>query len=186
MPDDVLDAALLAGLLGQPDRRQVFAAVELGARSLDAVVEATGLAHTAAAKALGRLVQAGVLGESSEGIVVDAAALSRAARAARDRGPSTAHHDQPESIRKVLTAFVADGRLTSIPTARSKRLVVLDWLAQLFEPGVKYSEAQVNLMLGQRHADTAALRRYMVDEALLDRGDGLYWRSGGTVSDQST
>ena len=29
------------------------------------------------------------------------------------------------------------------------------------------------------HPDVAALRRYMVDEQLLDRADGVYWRSGG-------
>jgi hypothetical protein len=61
-------------------------------------------------------------------------------------------------------------------------LVILDWLAQSFEPGRRYSEAMVNLVLGQRHADTAALRRYMVDEGLLDREAGEYWRSGGTVA----
>ena len=66
-----------------------------------------------------------------------------------------------------MDAFVVDGRLQSIPTARAKRLVVLDWLAQEFEPGRRYSEAQVNLILGQRHADTAALRRYLVDEEFL-------------------
>jgi hypothetical protein len=39
----------------------------------------------------------------------------------------------------------------------------------------------VNLMLGKWHADTAALRRYLVDEGFLDRADGVYWRAGGTV-----
>ena len=82
---------------------------------------------------------------------------------------------------KVMRAFVVDGRLTSIPTSHSKRLVILDWLAQLFEPGRRYSEQMVNLMLGKHHPDTAALRRYMVDAGFLDREAGQYWRSGGTV-----
>lgn len=81
----------------------------------------------------------------------------------------------------MMRAFVVDGRLTSIPTAHSKRLVILDWLAQLFEPGRRYSEQMVNLILGQHHPDTAALRRYMVDAGFLDREAGQYWRSGGTV-----
>ena len=84
----------------------------------------------------------------------------------------------PESA-KVLRAFVHDGRLTSIPTARSKRLVVLDVLAQEFELGQRYSEQMVNLMLGKWHADTAALRRYLVDEGFLDRESGVYWRVEG-------
>jgi hypothetical protein len=82
---------------------------------------------------------------------------------------------------KILRAFVKDGRLASIPTKHSKRQAVLNWLAQEFEPGRRYSQAMVNLILGQRHADTAALRRYLVDDGYLDRANGEYWRTGGTV-----
>jgi hypothetical protein len=81
----------------------------------------------------------------------------------------------------VLRAFVRDGRLLSIPVARNKRLVVLEWLSHEFEPGRHYSEKMVNLVLGRIHADTAALRRALVDEGFLDREHGEYWRSGGRV-----
>ena len=81
----------------------------------------------------------------------------------------------------MLRSFVVDGRLQSIPVAPAKRAVILDWLAQAFEPGRTYSEQMVNLILGQRHADTAALRRALVDGGFLDRADGQYWRTGGTV-----
>jgi hypothetical protein len=37
-------------------------------------------------------------------------------------------------------------------------------------------------MLARRHPDTATLRRYLVDEGLLDRAGGEYWRIGGTVT----
>lgn len=100
----------------------------------------------------------------------------------RERRPVSTEHDHlPADVRKVMRAFVTDGRLTSIPTSHAKRLVILDWLAQLFEPGRRYSEQMVNLVLGQHHADTAALRRYMVEAGFLDREAGQYWRSGGTV-----
>lgn len=85
-----------------------------------------------------------------------------------------------------MRAFVVDGRLKSIPTSLSKRIVILDWLAQLFEPGRHYSEKMVNLILGRVHPDTAALRRYMVDAGFLDRAAGEYWRSGGTVAPTGT
>jgi hypothetical protein len=67
----------------------------------------------------------------------------------------------------------------------SKRVVILDWLVQRFEPGRRYSENIVNLMLGRAHADTAALRRALVDEGMLDRDGGEYWRSGGSYSPQA-
>ena len=77
--------------------------------------------------------------------------------------------------------FVHDGVIASMPSARAKRLVVLDWVAQDFEPGRRFPERQVNEILARRHHDTAMLRRYLVDEGLLDREGGEYWRAGGTV-----
>jgi hypothetical protein len=82
----------------------------------------------------------------------------------------------------VLRAFLApDGSLTNIPTRIRKRFVVLDHLSQEFAPGEKYDETTVNNLLRAFHPDVAALRRHLVEEGFLDRADGLYWRSGGTV-----
>jgi hypothetical protein len=82
---------------------------------------------------------------------------------------------------KVLKAFFAeDGSLHTIPSKHSKLLVVLDRLAQEFEPGHRYQEAEVNLILRRVHPDHAALRRYLVENGFLTRESGTYWRSGGT------
>lgn len=82
----------------------------------------------------------------------------------------------------VLRAFLdAHGRLSSIPSKHSKRLVVLDHLAQLFEPGVHYPETEVNRILRSAHDDVAALRRHLVEEGFMDREGGIYWRCGGSV-----
>jgi hypothetical protein len=108
-------------------------------------------------------------------------AFALAARAEGERTPASAEHaDAPESVARVLRAFVHDGRLTSIPAVRGKRLIVLDWLAQRFEPGCHYSEVAVNRVIESVHPDTAALRRYLVDEGILARDRGDYWRAGGT------
>jgi hypothetical protein len=82
---------------------------------------------------------------------------------------------------RVLSHFLdADGRLHTIPSKHAKRLVVLDHLAQSFEPGARYEEAEVNLVLRRFHDDYAALRRYLVEDGFLTREGGVYWRSGGT------
>ena len=82
---------------------------------------------------------------------------------------------------RLLDRFMtADGRLRTIPTKRAKLLVVLDHLAQSFEPGRSYSEQEVNETLQRFHPDYAALRRYLVDDEFLTRDGGYYWRSGGT------
>ena len=82
---------------------------------------------------------------------------------------------------RVLATFVKDGRIVTMPTKRAKRLVVLDHVAQSFEPGRTYPESQVNEVLRSFHEDVAALRRYLVDEGFLTREAGVYWRTGGTV-----
>jgi hypothetical protein len=82
---------------------------------------------------------------------------------------------------RVLQIFVADdGRLRTIPTKHAKLLVVLDHLAQQFEPGQTYPEAEVNDILLRFHPDYAALRRYLVENGFMTREDNVYWRSGGT------
>ncbi|EAQ00115.1 hypothetical protein JNB_08089 [Janibacter sp. HTCC2649] len=82
----------------------------------------------------------------------------------------------------VVRAFIgADGRLSSIPTKLTKRLVILDHIAQSFEPGVRYTEAEVNEVMHRFHTDHAALRRYLVENEFLERADGVYWRAGGTT-----
>jgi hypothetical protein len=82
---------------------------------------------------------------------------------------------------RVLRNFLAaDGRLHTIPTKHSKLLVVLDHIAQSFEPGQTYPEREVNAIIERFHPDYAALRRYLVDNQFLTRDDAIYWRSGGT------
>lgn len=83
---------------------------------------------------------------------------------------------------RVLRAFLTeDGQLHTIPSKHAKLLVVLDHLAQSFEPGQRYREAEVNEILQRFHPDHAALRRYLVENGFLDREHAVYWRSGGTV-----
>jgi hypothetical protein len=82
---------------------------------------------------------------------------------------------------RVLANFLdADGRLRVVPAKQAKLLVVLDHLAQEFEPGKRYTEAEVNEVLNRFHPDHAALRRYLVENLFLTREDGVYWRSGGS------
>ena len=79
-----------------------------------------------------------------------------------------------------LNVFINGGQV-AMPARHARRRLLLDVIAQAFEPGVRYDERRVSLFLGAIHSDYAALRRYLVDEMFLSRADGEYWRSGGTV-----
>lgn len=175
-------SAELVGLLAEPARRIVFAALVLGATDVAEVVKASGLTTREAGSALATLVGSGLVVRGADGahhLLGEAFSLAARAEAAQRPAPGTPDAASAEQAR-VLRAFVRDGRLVAIPMPRAKRLVVLDLLAQEFEPGRRYSEKMVNLILGRWHADTAALRRYLVDEGFLDREAGEYWRTGGT------
>jgi hypothetical protein len=87
----------------------------------------------------------------------------------------------PEEIDKILRTYLRDGRVTVMPRSGRRRQILLEHVVQLFEPGRRYAEVEVNLMLRQVWDDVAALRRYLVDAALLDRAAGEYWRIGGPV-----
>ena len=77
--------------------------------------------------------------------------------------------------------FGPDGRLITMPAKQSRKLAVFDLIAQRFVPGVRYTELEINRELMQLYDDYVSLRRGLVDFGMLDRADGWYWRSGGSV-----
>jgi len=79
--------------------------------------------------------------------------------------------------RKVLETYFEGERLTSIPTTRKKRNVILDYLATFFTPGERYPEPKVNAIIKRHHDDTATLRRELTMTGLMARENGLYWRT---------
>jgi hypothetical protein len=164
-----------------PDRLAVLGHAATGPVDVDGLAAALGVDRRRILEAVGRLREAGLL---TAGLELDRMALRHLAQAlpqvepvAPDvvSGPWTAEETE------VLARFFHGSRLTLIPAQRGKRLVVLERLAQEFEPGLRYPERQVDYTLQLFHPDYAALRRYMVDEGLLTRADGVYWRTGGRV-----
>lgn len=173
--------AELWGLLADEDRLRVFAALSLEARTLTEVSERSGVELRLAVTALKRLVSGGVVARVGNDYELRRDVI--AAQARRTAKTVELYEEAGLTPRQaaVLRAFLVDGRLASIPSTRSKRLVVLDHIAKVFEIGVRYPEREVDTMVRAFHADYAALRRYLVDEGFLTREAGTYWRSGGTV-----
>jgi predicted transcriptional regulator len=81
--------------------------------------------------------------------------------------------------RKVLQSFMTpEGRIKDFPAQQKKLEIVLKQVVQAFEPGRRYAEKEVNLILANVHEDTARLRRNLVEFKLMARegGGGEYWR----------
>jgi hypothetical protein len=82
-----------------------------------------------------------------------------------------------------LLPFVRDGRIALLPAKRTRRRMLLNEVAQAFEPGRRYPEAAVDEILKPLFDDHCTLRRYLVEEDFMSRtSSGQYWRSGGTVN----
>src|SRR3954465_6906585 len=175
------DAGTLVGLLADPARLKVVAALALGAGTIEEVSEASGLTLKDVALAARRLSRAGLVPGEGHALALHAERLGAAAGAAAESAPAPEPLSSDPAEDAVLSAFVRDGRLVSIPAQRTKRRVVLEHIVRVFEPGVRYPEREVNALLAVWHADVAALRRYLVDEGLLTREAGVYCAAGGWV-----
>lgn len=79
---------------------------------------------------------------------------------------------------QVLREHTSGKTLIRIPSKQKSLLVVLRWLATLFQPEQLYSELEVNTILKTVYAeDFVSLRRDLVDLGYLrrERGGGKYW-----------
>ncbi|GAA1518487.1 DUF2087 domain-containing protein [Kribbella lupini] len=169
-----MNADQLCGLLAEPSRLRVYSAVVLGAGSPEQVAERTGLGAGVVAKALQRLGKSELIVAEGNGLRADEGAFKDAVRTSRpEREPLSADPDRDN----VLRAFIRDGKLTHFPTVPAKFQIVLEYLADSFEPNRQYAEREVNEILHRWHADYATLRRQLVDYRYLNRADSIYTRA---------
>lgn len=124
-----------------------------------------------------------------EGLPVDGG-TTKLAKRLLDAGLVTVDGERyravPAAFREALAKAPADpldalfrrGRLVTIPHSGRRRQLLLAHLAERFEPGRLYTEQDVREKLSMVHDDHATLRRYLVDEGLLQRSNdgGAYGR----------
>lgn len=171
-------------LLLDPARLAVVGAIAVRSRTPEEAADHADVDRRVALETIASLRQLHAV-ESTEGgrYRLDREVLLEVARRLPQPAPpdDAVFHGMTTAEREVLARFFVGDRLTEIPASHAKRLVVLERLALEFEPGRRYPEQEVNELLGRFHPDHASLRRYLVDEGLLDREAGEYWRAGGRV-----
>ena len=169
--------ALLLGRLADEKRMRAFAAVALGATTVAEVAERAELTDDQAARALAHLMGVGLVREGETGLEPDLRVFAQAARAASaPRRRPVLEGATPEQENVARNFVTEDGRIRALPAREAKRRLVLGWVANRFKPGRKYGEKEVNGILLGVHDDPASLRRFLVDEGLLAREAGTYWR----------
>lgn len=174
-----MDAREYLRLSLDPVRLALLGRAAEGAVDVRAVATAFDVPERAVVAALGKLRSAGVVDEDLQLDLETLRAIAANLPQLPPAAPGVVGEGWSVDEVELLGRFFSGSRLTSIPSARGKRLVILERLAQEFEPGVRYEETEVNFALQMFHPDHAALRRYLVDEGFLTRADGVYWRTGG-------
>lgn len=162
-----------------PVRLHALGAAASGAVSVGGVAEDMGVSRREAAGAVGSLRTAGLIDDDGRLRRHVLREIGASLPGEADAAPEVLAGAWSEGELAILATFFSGARLTEIPGSRTKRLVVLERLAQEFEPGVRYDERDVSFTLQLFHPDYASLRRYLVDEGLLTRQGGFYWRTGG-------
>jgi hypothetical protein len=164
-----------------PDRLAVLGLAATGPLDIEAVAHQLTMTVGQVRRAVSRLAEAGLLDEN---LTLNRATIRAVAATLPGEEPAASSVlDGPwtEEEKQILSRHFVGSRLTEIPVSRPARRLVLERLAHELEIGLRYSEKEVNSMIQTFHPDYAALRRYMVDEGLVTRAQGSYWRSGGRV-----
>jgi ArsR family transcriptional regulator len=78
--------------------------------------------------------------------------------------------------KKIITTFINDGRLLSIPVQLKKRRIILEEIAKDFELNKEYLEREVNELIAKFYDDYCNIRREFINEKLFIRSDGVYKR----------
>ncbi|MGK5448935.1 DUF2087 domain-containing protein [Streptomyces radiopugnans] len=174
----------LAGLFAEPQRLRAFAALVLGAGSVPEVAASAGLSVREAAVAVRRLRDGGLVvggdgGDGNGGLRVEAGRFRELARA---RGAERSRENgEAEAAGEPLHRSVRGGRIVHLPARKGRRLPVLEHVVERsFETGRVYGEREVDDRLRTwcegGGTDHVTVRRYLIDECLLRREDGRYWR----------
>jgi hypothetical protein len=161
------------------DRLKILGLLALEPRTVGQIAELLKLRPPLVLRHLDHLVELDLVKVEDRTVSLDTGSLEDLARRVLSQRQPKANLDDFEGEaydRKILSDFLLPGgRLKDIPAQYKKRIVILNHIAQAFEPGVRYPEKQVNELLRRFHDDNASLRRYLVDEGMLERQGGEYW-----------
>ena len=166
--------------MASAERLRIVGVLARGKATQSQIAEQLGMPVRDVFDHLSFLAEVGVIHETDGVYDLDEKAIESFARGQFEgKRPTYEAKEEREDVRKVLRSFLnADGSLKQIPPQGNKLLIVLNFIVDAFAYDTNYTEKEVNTILRRFHVDTAALRRYLVDNGLMDRErDGTrYWR----------
>jgi hypothetical protein len=167
--------------LASADRLRIIGVLVRGQATQSDIAEQLHLPIRDVFNHLSYLVEVGLINENNGYYDLDEKTVESYARLQFEGSRPTfdVKEEKTEDARKVLKNYLnPDGTLKQIPAPGRKQLIILNFIVEAFAYDTNYTEKEVNSMLRRFHIDTAALRRYLVDNGLMAReSDGTrYWR----------
>ena len=172
--------------LADENRLKIVGLLAQEARTVEQLAELLGLGASTTSHHLAKLARAGLVSARPDGryyyysLKTDVLhSMASRLLSVQDLPRLSKDVDLDAYDRKVLATFTdQDGRIRAFPAQEKKYQVLLRYVLQAFEPGVRYSEKQVNEILARFNDDTASLRRGLIEYHLMERqgGGGDYWR----------
>ena len=164
----------IVGLLAQEDL------------SVEQMAEMLNLHASTVSHHLNKLSKAGLVSARAEGYYsvyhLETKALEGMARRllAEETLPAAAADVDIDAYdHKVLKTYMdSDGRFKALPTQRKKLEVLLRYATERFEPDRRYTEKEVNAVIGDLTDDISGVRRDLIDLGFLarERDGSAYWR----------
>lgn len=171
--------------LSDENRLKIIGFLARRPHSVEELAKLLSLSNSTTSHHLSRLLQAGLVKIRVDGhhyyYSLETETLKRASQRllAEENLPRLSEDLSDDKFeQKVLAAFLdTEGKVKSFPAQEKKFRVILNYIFKAFEPGVEYSEKQINEILAKYNEDTATLRRSLVEYKLMERqgGGGSYW-----------
>jgi len=166
--------------MASAERLRIVGLLSQGSKSAVDVASALGVHPSDVTRHLDQLTASGVVSEADGIYDLNEKAIESLARGQFEgKRPVYEAKEEDDTVRKVLKNYLkADGSLKQLPPIGNKLLIILNFIVDAFDFDSNYTEKEVNTILRRFHVDTAALRRYLVDEGLMAReSDGTrYWK----------
>ncbi len=178
VPQDQQELLIFMRTLADADRMKIAGLLGVEKLTISQIAERLGMKPGEVAHHVDLLISGGLAINEGNAYRLDSPAMEKLSRRmlAQSHPPVQQYEGDEYEVKTLRSYLSSDGTLKSIPAQHKKLMVILKHLANSFEPGVHYPESQVNQILRPFHEDTASLRRYLVDNGLLQREKSIYWK----------
>jgi ArsR family transcriptional regulator len=177
-----IDAVKLFKALSDRSRLEIMQTLLNGPMYVELLASRLGLTPSTVSFHIKKLEEAGlVVSEREQYYMLYRADGTQLDRSLREmigtmEGESEQDRREAEYREKVIRAFFEYGKVASLPVQHKKRRIILEEIAKLFEPGRRYTEKEVNLIIADVHDDFCTVRRDFISEGLMTRANGIYTR----------